>query len=87
MVRPHVRLDEREPIDNATSWALGWAVQERPGGPVILHSGGQAGFRSMAMASVDRKSGFILLTNSDNGGKVIWDPRVVSLLDRVLGIP
>ena len=41
MLRPQVKLREDQKIDGASSWALGWAVQERPGGNVIVHSGGQ----------------------------------------------
>lgn len=84
MVRPHVKLPEDQKIDGASAWALGWAVQERPEGNLIVHSGGQSGYRSLAMASVERKSGFVVLTNGDNGGKVIYDPRMMELLGKVL---
>ena len=87
MLRPQVKLPENEKIDGADSWALGWAVQQRPSGNVIVHSGGQSGFRSLAMASVERKSGFIVLTNSDNGGKVIHDPAFGGLMERLLAGP
>jgi CubicO group peptidase (beta-lactamase class C family) len=76
MQRPQVKLDPAAKIDGADSWALGWAVQERPTGHVILHSGGQAGFRSLTMASVERRSGFVLFTNSDAGGYICEDARV-----------
>jgi CubicO group peptidase (beta-lactamase class C family) len=80
MTRPQVKLDPAEKIDGADSWALGWAVQERPTGHVILHSGGQAGFRALTMASVERRSGFVILTNSDNGGYVCFDEKLGTLL-------
>lgn len=79
MLRPQVKLRE-EKIDGADSWALGWAVQERPTGNVILHSGGQSGFRSLTMASVERRSGFVIFTNSDNGGHVCYDRELGTLL-------
>jgi CubicO group peptidase (beta-lactamase class C family) len=44
MVRPQVKLDEQQKIDGASSWALGWAIQERGSGNVIVHSGGRTGF-------------------------------------------
>src|SRR5690606_287568 len=50
MLRPQVKLDPNAKIDGADSWALGWAVQQRPTGPVIPHSGGQRGYRSLTMA-------------------------------------
>lgn len=84
MVRPQVKLDPAEKIDGADSWALGWAVQERPTGHVILHSGGQSGFRSLTMASLQRKSGFVLFTNSDNGGRICYDQTLGELLTPLL---
>lgn len=84
MVRPQVKLPENEKIDGADSWALGWAVQQRPGGKVIVHSGGQRGFRSLALASVEKRSGFIVLTNGDNGGRLLYDPTLAEILNRVL---
>lgn len=84
MVRPHVKLEPNEKIDGADSWALGWAVQERPTGHVMLHSGGQAGFRSLAMASIERRSGFVVFTNSDNGGYICYDQALGDLLTPLL---
>lgn len=84
MIRPQVKLDPSGKIDGADSWALGWAVQERPTGPVILHSGGQSGFRALTMASVQRKSGFVIFTNSDNGGYVCYDVKLGTLLTPLL---
>lgn len=84
MVRPQAKLDPDGKIDGADSWALGWAVQQRPTGHVILHSGGQNGFRSLTMASVERKSGFVIFTNSDNGGRVCHDPTLTTLLTPLL---
>jgi hypothetical protein len=82
MLRPQVKLGEDQKIDGASSWALGWAIQEKKNGNVIVHSGGQDGFRSVAMASVERKSGLIILTNGDNGGKVIYNETLGELLRR-----
>jgi CubicO group peptidase (beta-lactamase class C family) len=84
MVRPQIPLPEDQKIDGASSWALGWAVQERPTGNVLVHSGGQTGFRSLAMASVERKSGFILLTNGDGGGRIMYDQAFGDVMDRLL---
>ena len=84
MVRPHVKLPPDQKIDGATAWALGWAVQEKPEGNWLVHSGGQSGFRSLAMTSLEKRTGFIVLTNSDNGAKVIYGPRMLELLARVL---
>lgn len=84
MLHPQIRLKAGEKIDDADAWALGWAVQQRKSGDVILHSGGQSGFRSLTMGSVSHKSGFVMLANSDNGGKVIFHPQLAVLLNPLL---
>ncbi|SDD85361.1 CubicO group peptidase, beta-lactamase class C family [Dyadobacter soli] len=84
MLRPQVKLKEEGKIDGADAWALGWAVQQRKTGDVILHSGGQDGFRSLTMGSVARKSGFVMFTNSDNGGKVLFHPKLATVLNTLL---
>jgi CubicO group peptidase (beta-lactamase class C family) len=84
MIRPQIKLPEGEKIDGADSWALGWAVQERPRGHVILHSGGNTGFSCLTMASPQRKSGFIIMTNSDNGGKVFNSQPFGAVVNRLL---
>lgn len=83
MVRPQIKLREEQKIDGASSWALGWAVQERPEGNVILHSGGQTGFRSLAVVSLEKKNGFVMLTNCDNGAYVLNNPQVEKVLNRL----
>jgi len=87
MLTPQIRLPEDEKIDGADSWALGWAIQRRKAGNIIVHSGGQAGFQSLTMASVGRKSGFVILTNSDNGWKIFHDARFANVMDRLLTNP
>jgi CubicO group peptidase (beta-lactamase class C family) len=84
MVRPQVKLKESESIDGATAWALGWAVQERSTGNVILHSGGNEGFRSLTMASLKNKSAFVMLSNGDNGGPLLFNPRLSEILNPLL---
>lgn len=83
MQKPQIKLPPDELIDGATAWGLGWGIQQRENGNVLVHSGGQTGFRALAMASVPRRSGFIILTNSDNGGKLIYHPAVMEALNRL----
>ena len=83
MVTPQVKLPKDLDIDGASSWALGWAIQERPGGNVILHSGGQTGFRSLTMASPEKKTGFVILTNSDNGGYIVNNLELLNVFNRL----
>jgi CubicO group peptidase (beta-lactamase class C family) len=85
MFRPQVKLREDQKIDGASSWALGWAVQEREGGNIVLHSGGQSGFKSLMMVSIERKSGFVMLTNSDKGGYLLYNEELGNVLNRLFG--
>lgn len=84
MLRPQIELADGEKVDGADAWALGWGIQKRKTGDVFVHSGGQAGFCSLAMASVQRKSGYIILTNSDNGGIVVNHQALVEALNPLL---
>ncbi len=84
MHRPQVKLPSDQKIDGATAWALGWAVQEKPEGDVLVHSGGQPGYKSLAMVSVQHRSGFVMLTNSDNGGFVLYNEELGKFLNQLL---
>ena len=86
MFRPQVKLRENQKIDGASSWALGWAVQERESGHIVLHSGGQSGFRSLTMVSIKRKSGFVMLTNGDSGGYLLYNQELGNVLNRLFVI-
>jgi len=85
MFRPQVKLREDQKIDGASSWALGWAVRERESGNIVLHSGGQSGFKSLMMASIARKSGFVMLTNGDSGGYLLYNEELGKVLNRLFG--
>ena len=78
MLRPQVR------VDDANSWALGWEVHRTPRGNLIQHEGGQTGFLAFAAAAVERRSGYVILTNSANGWKVFLNERFVTLVNRIL---
>ena len=73
MLTPQIKMKPEQQFDGCTAWALGWGIQERAGGNVIVHSGGQSGFRSLVMASIEKRSGFAAFTNGDNGGRVVYD--------------
>jgi hypothetical protein len=51
---------------------------------VLQHQGGQAGVQAFAAASVEKRSGFAIFTNSANGWKVFFDERFTTLIDRLL---
>lgn len=67
MLRPHTK------VDDGSSWALGWKIQHTPRGDLFQHHGGHKGAQVFASASRDRKRGYVVMTNSDNGWKVFFD--------------
>jgi CubicO group peptidase (beta-lactamase class C family) len=62
MLRPQVKVSE------SSSWGLGWGIQHN--GDVITHGGNNPGFQALIAASRKRKSGFVIMTNSNNGFKL-----------------
>lgn len=87
MARPQIKLPKGGEIDGCGAWALGWGVQETDARKLLVHSGGQSGFRSLALASIERQAGFIIFTNSDNGGRVIFHPEVLKLAGELVMQP
>jgi CubicO group peptidase (beta-lactamase class C family) len=65
MVRPQVK------IDGSFSWALGWKIQHTKSGDLITHGGHNPGFNSYVAASMERRRGVVIVTNSDNGNQII----------------
>jgi CubicO group peptidase (beta-lactamase class C family) len=72
MIRPQVKADE------GTSWALGWQIRHTDSGTVIQHGGDNTGFHAFAAASIEHRSGWVVMTNGDNGWRLfrnqaLWD--------------
>jgi CubicO group peptidase (beta-lactamase class C family) len=65
MLRPQVQ------VMGGLWWGLGWAIERHDEGNVITHSGDNPGYKAFTAASVGRKSGYVILTNSDTGFEVI----------------
>jgi CubicO group peptidase (beta-lactamase class C family) len=61
MVRPQVKVTE------SISWGLGWTVEHTKAGDFIAHSGDNPGYKAMVAASIQRKAGFVIMTNGDRG--------------------
>jgi CubicO group peptidase (beta-lactamase class C family) len=61
MLRPQVKRNAE------SSWALGWEINHTENGDFIRHGGGNPGFQCFVAASVERKSGYAIMTNSENG--------------------
>ena len=77
MVRPHVKTND----EFKSSWALGWQVQESG---VINHGGDNTGFHAHALALPENKSGFVIMTNGENGGELITKLLMGDLIPRLL---
>lgn len=68
MLRPQVKV----PLGKmASSWALGWQVLHTDHGDFIAHGGDGRGFHSMSVASPGRQTGFVVMTNGENGWQII----------------
>lgn len=81
MLRPHVKIEGgRYPA----SWALGWQIFHNSGRDYLFHGGDNEGFHCAAVASVAGKSGFVAMTNGENGtaimSRLITDARVQNFL-------
>jgi CubicO group peptidase (beta-lactamase class C family) len=68
MLRPHVKI---EGAQYPASWALGWQVFRNKNRDFIYHGGDNNGFHCCAVASVEGKSGFVAMTNGENGPQVL----------------
>lgn len=78
MLRPHVKVDEM------TSWSLGWIVSRTKDGDAIAHGGENPGFNSFGLF-FPNKSGYVVMTNGDNGAKLIFEHLIAKgILDGLL---
>jgi CubicO group peptidase (beta-lactamase class C family) len=62
MLRPQVKRTAD------SSWALGWEIEHTENGDFIRHGGGNPGYSCFVAASVERKSGYVIMTNGENSG-------------------
>ena len=70
MLRPQIDV---VPFPVKASWALGWQIWHLEQGDMIAHGGDIDGWHSESAFSADRKTGFVILTNSENGYPMIWN--------------
>lgn len=68
MLRPHVKLEGGQ---YPASWALGWQIFHDKKRDFIYHGGDNKGFHCVAVASAEEKSGFVAMTNGDNGPEML----------------
>jgi CubicO group peptidase (beta-lactamase class C family) len=80
MLRPQIRRNSQ------SSWALGWEIERTEKSNFLRHGGSNPGFQCFVGASIERKSGYVIMTNSDNGYyKVIAKLIAGEILCRFLG--
>ena len=53
-------------------------------GDLITHGGDNKGFHAFVGASVERKFGFVIMTNGDNGNQVIMNLVLGEAMQRLL---
>ncbi|MBI4909471.1 MAG: beta-lactamase family protein [Acidobacteria bacterium] len=70
MLRPQVKVEDGPGY--SISWALGWKIARTAEyGELVSHGGDQTGFHSLAEFSLAAKTGYVILTNGENGWKLI----------------
>lgn len=62
MLRPQIRRKD------TSSWAQGWEINHTPDGDFIRHGGGNPGYSCFVAGSVERKSGYVIMTNGESSG-------------------
>lgn len=66
------------------SWTLGWQIWHLDQGDVVAHGGDFDGWHSQSAFSLQRKTGFVILTNGDGGTALIWTDLLRPLLEGVV---
>jgi CubicO group peptidase (beta-lactamase class C family) len=80
MFRPQVKRNSQ------SSWALGWEINHTKEGNFVRHGGGNPGFQCFVAASAERKSGYVIMTNSENGYNGVIEKLITGeILSRFLG--
>jgi CubicO group peptidase (beta-lactamase class C family) len=72
MLRPQIKVQDGPGF--SIFWASGWKIAKTSElGELVSHGGDQPGFHSLAEMSPARKSGYVILTNGENGWKLIQE--------------
>lgn len=81
MLRPHIRIEGGQ---YPASWALGWQIFHNKDRDFLYHGGDNEGFHCGAVASVAGRSGFVVMTNGENGTSVLKSLIVDDLMQEFL---
>jgi len=57
--------------DDIVSWGLGWRIARTPRAVYFGHGGENPGFQCISEACAADRSGFVLMTNGENGSKLL----------------
>ena len=68
MLRPQVKVPNGQP---PSSWALGWQIFHDGGRDFIYHGGDDSGWHTTGVACAANKSGYVAMTNGDNGTEIL----------------
>ena len=71
MLRPQVKVQDGKGF--SIWWALGWRVAHTASRDLVGHGGDQTGFHATSEICLKGRSGYVILTNGDNGWKLIKD--------------
>jgi CubicO group peptidase (beta-lactamase class C family) len=82
MLRPHVKIEGGQ---YPASWALGWQIFHNKNRDFIYHGGDNDGFHCCAVASVEGKSGFVAMTNGENGPEILKNLIMGNFMQEFLG--
>ena len=69
MLRPHAKVTDGDGY--SVSWGLGWRIARTKDGELVSHGGDNTGFHSLAEVCVAKKSGYVIMTNGDNGTELL----------------
>jgi CubicO group peptidase (beta-lactamase class C family) len=72
MIRPQIEVPVPTEYGFRAAWALGWQVLYLKNGEEVLgHGGDNDGFHCLSQVSMTKKSGFVVMTNGENGIEMI----------------
>jgi CubicO group peptidase (beta-lactamase class C family) len=84
MLRPHVKVEGGQ---YPASWALGWQIFHNASRDFLFHGGDNEGFHCGAVASVAGQSGFVVMTNGENGPQVLRNLLTAEAMQEFLAAP
>jgi CubicO group peptidase (beta-lactamase class C family) len=80
MLRPQVTRTD------SSSWALGWEIEHTENGDYLRHGGANPGYQCLVAASVEHRSGYMIMTNGENGYYGVIAPLITGeILSKFLG--